>query len=244
MDKQLILAAQDYLFRKENQKINMLAALRCGVSTVVEAGDDGCLLCTSGNIWQIAAEDEKTALRLYERIPEDAVMLEIQEESQIDVIAERFKPRCIETYYNVWYAKDTIELPDHGIEIRTMTENDADFLAVHYHMPGPDTHNVDMIREYMLDRIASGTMFGVFLDGQIVGFAGNHDEGSIGMLTVLPEFRRRGLGTYLEQVAISRALERGHIPFGQVARNNAASLELQRSIGMTISEELVCWMDK
>ena len=90
----------------------------------------------------------------------------------------------------------------------------------------------------------SPRLYGAFLDGKLAGFVGTHDEGSIGALTVVPEFRRRGLGTYLECLAIRKALERGDLPFGQVAPGNGASLALQRSLGMTISREMVCWMDR
>ncbi|MFQ7452543.1 MAG: GNAT family N-acetyltransferase [Flavonifractor plautii] len=37
-------------------------------------------------------------------------------------------------------------------------------------------------------------MLGAFVDGTLAGFAGFHGEGSIGLLEVLPAYRRRGLG--------------------------------------------------
>ncbi len=244
MDQKKVGLAREYLYHKLNQNINMLASLQAGISEVIIAEEKGCLFCTNQSIWQLAADDEQTALRLYERIPREAAMLEVQEAAQFDLIAQRFQPRCVETYYNAWYAGERFALPDIGAKVRVMTEEDADELAKYYHLPGPSAGNFEETRAYILERIPTGTVVGAFLDGRLAGFVGTHDEGSIGMLTVVPEFRRRGFATYLEKLAIARALECGHIPFGQIARDNHASIALQKSLGMTISDELVCWMDK
>ena len=244
MNEELRERAQTYLRQKTDQNINLLAALHDGIARVVVAEEKGCLLCTGGDIWQIAAADTETALRFYEQIPADTTMLEVQEVSQVEAIAERFQPRCIEIYHNAWYAEKTIALPDIGVQVRTMTAEDADELARYYHLPGPNAGDLTETANYLRDRASTGTLFGAYLDGKLAGFVGTHDEGSLGVLTVVPEYRRRGLGTYLEQLAISKALERGDLPFGQIAKGNEASLALQRSMGLINSEDMVCWMDK
>ena len=81
-----------------------------------------------------------------------------------------------------------------------------------------------------------------FLDGEPVGFVGEHLEGSMGLLYVLPEFRRRGFGEALEKFCIAKTIEKGFVPFGQVEKDNAASLNLQKKLGFTVSENLIFWM--
>lgn len=76
----------------------------------------------------------------------------------------------------------------------------------------------------------------------LAGFIGEHLEGSMGMLYVFPEFRGKGYGTELERKYIADTMERGFIPFGQVEKNNVISLALQKKLGMTQSENLICWM--
>ena len=44
-------------------------------------------------------------------------------------------------------------------------------------------------RDYVAERLAAGAMTGAFLDGVLAGFIGIHEEGSIGMLEVLPAYR-------------------------------------------------------
>ena len=73
---------------------------------------------------------------------------------------------------------------------------------------------------------------------------GEHLEGSMGLLYVFPEFRRKGYAVALEKSMIVKTLSEGYIPFGQVEKNNRASVLLQKKIGMTISDRLICWMWK
>ena len=79
---------------------------------------------------------------------------------------------------------------------------------------------------------------------RLVGFIGEHLEGSMGLLYVFPEFRRRGFAAALQRRLIARTMERGFVPFGQVERDNLASLRLQEKFGMTRSERLIVWMWK
>lgn len=72
--------------------------------------------------------------------------------------------------------------------------------------------------------------------GAMVGFIGEHMEGCMGLLEVLPEYRGCGYATALESALIARVLTRGQRPFCQVAPDNAASLGLQRKLGLTRAE--------
>ena len=99
-------------------------------------------------------------------------------------------------------------------------------------------------RDYILDRLASGVVYGAFVNGALAGFIGEHDEGSGGMLEVLPQYRRMGLGTLLETYNINMALQNGKTPFGQFFEENSVSRALQRSMGMEVASEPVFWLTK
>ena len=95
--------------------------------------------------------------------------------------------------------------------------------------------------EHIRQAIGAG-MLGAFVDGTLAGFAGFHSEGSIGLLEVLPAYRRRGLGEALLRGAVRLALERGQYAFGQVLIDNAPSLALQKKVGMTVAREPLYWL--
>ena len=83
---------------------------------------------------------------------------------------------------------------------------------------------------------------GCLASGEIAGFVGMHMEGSIGILKVLPQYRRCGYAAELENFMIRRTMEMGLIPFGHIEVWNEASISLQQKMGMTISEKSIFWL--
>ena len=123
---------------------------------------------------------------------------------------------------------------ENGFSIRTLTEEFIPFVAEHYSEIGSP--------EYVTERILHGAVYGAFYDEKIVGFIANHGEGSIGMLYVLPEYRKRHVAMALETYCMNLAVERGEIPYGQVVLGNEASIRLQEKMGICFAKGPVVWM--
>ena len=121
-----------------------------------------------------------------------------------------------------------------GFAIRTLTEEYIPFVAEHYSEIGTS--------EYVSERIRHGAVYGAFYDEKIVGFIANHEEGSIGMLYVLPEYRKRHVAMALETYCMNLAVERGEIPYGQVVLGNEASIHLQEKMGICFAKGTIVWM--
>lgn len=85
-------------------------------------------------------------------------------------------------------------------------------------------------------------LYAGYLDGDCVGFIGSHLEGSMGLLEVFPKYRRRGYALELERFMIAHMLRQGLLAFAQIETWNAASLELQKKLGMRISKEKIYWL--
>lgn len=64
----------------------------------------------------------------------------------------------------------------------------------------------------------------------------------MGILAILPEFRRRGLASLLESWVIGRQLREGRVPYGHVIDGNGASTALQQSLGLTKAELPAIWV--
>ena len=104
--------------------------------------------------------------------------------------------------------------------------------------------NYDILSRTELDQVAAHrTLFaGHDAAGSLVGFAGAHLEGSMGLLKILPAYRRNGYAAELERFVIRRFMENRLIPFGQVETNNAASAALQRKLGLTKAPQRAYWI--
>ena len=119
-------------------------------------------------------------------------------------------------------------------DIRPLTQEHAVLAASVYH-DGDGT--------YIHDRIEHGALYGVFEDDTLAGFAGFHDDGSMGMLEILPPFRRRGYAVQLEAHLITAALKDGRKPYCHVVDGNEASLHLQRKMGLTCTRLPAIWVN-
>lgn len=132
------------------------------------------------------------------------------------------------------YRADTMETLS-GYRIRTLEMEQLPYVIAHY--------DGQLSETYFRQRIAAGQMKGAFLGEQLVGFIGLHDEGSIGMLWIAPEHRRKKLGQALETAMVNEGLERGEIPYGQVRPKNQPSIALQEKLGLCLSKTPVYWME-
>lgn len=137
----------------------------------------------------------------------------------------------LECYQVAYYGEKPS--PDAGLAVRAADLSDLLVLTEHYRLISP---------EEMESLVRRGSVLLGYFENELVGFIGEHLEGSMGLLYVLPEYRRRGFGSELEKHLIARTMEEGYTPFGQVVRDNRDSLELQKKIGMTQSENIIVWM--
>ena len=148
-----------------------------------------------------------------------------------DAVQERFHLRG-QTPCAQWvYTKDTA--PSHGdADIRPLTAEDVPTAAPHYH----DS------TDYLQERVQAGEIWGIFEEGKLAGFMGLHEEGSMGILAILPEYRRHGLASILESWVIDWCLHHDRVPFGHVIEGNDASTALQQSLGLTQAEMPAIWV--
>lgn len=82
------------------------------------------------------------------------------------------------------------------------------------------------------------------IDGEekFVGYIGQHPEGSMGMLYVFPEFRRRGYASELESREINIVSEEGRVPYAHIIEDNYKSFALQNKLGAKVASDKVVWM--
>lgn len=126
----------------------------------------------------------------------------------------------------------TPTLPNISIHLASMAH--LDVISDHYHD--------DQMRDYIASRIADQEIWIAESDsGVVLGFIGHHDEGSIGFLEVMPNARRRGIGRLLVLHLVALDLRAGKMPFAQIEKDNLVSLQMQRRLGFTISDQLLNW---
>lgn len=212
---------------------DMLELLSRPDTQVLYASDDACLL---QNDWLAeasavrAADAEMLVTLASDAGAEVCVAHQIHFQKPLAALGYNVNKLCFQCAY-VKKEPVAYTLPA-DTEIRLLDESYAPFVAAHYAM-NPEV-------EHARERIRAG-MLGAFVGGELAGFISTHEEGSMGMLEVLPAYRRRRLGFALEAALINHLLRMGKTPFGQVFEDNDASLRLQEKLGMAFAGGRIFW---
>ena len=228
----------DYLMRDRMANIDMLEILCLPGAEVLRFDADGVLL-QHGELFLLACEPGRAASFLPQMTEgltnETERLIVLREGEAIEPLVQNHNFQVVmDCYHAVYPSKEPIPytLPK-GTQIRPLGPEHLDFVHAHYHM----VDDIDYIRERIEE-----CMFGVFVAGSIVGFAGTHDERSMGLLEILPEYRRLGLAYALEAHLINHLLRLGRVPFCQVSVRNTPSIELQRKLGLELSTTVIHWL--
>ena len=110
-----------------------------------------------------------------------------------------------------------------GTSFRMLKEEDLPFIRETY--TGFDADDA------YLQRCLKRGMLGIETEGQLAGYIGTHDEGAMGLLQILPQYRRRHFAEALETAMIRFLMAEGLPVWGQVEESNTASRRLQEKLG-------------
>ena len=229
-------AALDYLERDSVLNADMINTLRSNTGKMLYC-DGGVLVYNiPGEVFLMNASCAECAERMLPLIA-GAYALVAHNEELIPMLMERLGFTHRQDCHQLAYTGKTplpLRVPADTV-VRRLTREHTDFVAEHY------SHSPD--RQYIEERIDYG-MLGAFVSGELAGFVGVHDEGSIGMLEIVPKFKRLGLGSLLEASMINARLEQGFIPYGQVILGNLPSERLQNKLGLSRAEGIVSWLTR
>lgn len=208
--------------------------LRRGSGEIIAEQDDALLIRDRiSNAYFLACENAESGINLLDQhITQDCDLLMVSDYITGITAFEKYGfSEKLECYQFAYFGdKPTLSTE---ITVRTADERDLAMLIENYQLISPEELQSIVGRK--------GILLGYDQD-KLIGFIGEHLEGSMGILYVFPEYRHRGFGADLEKHLIAKTMEEGYIPFGQVEKENLASLSLQKKLGMTQSDHLIVWM--
>ena len=132
--------------------------------------------------------------------------------------------------HQLYYPLQSIES---DLELEPLKQEDAAFVLKHYHRLDP---------EEIQRAISEERMFGLRDEGKLFAFIGLHDDHAMGMLEVMPDYRRQGWGERLERALIAKLLKMGELPYGHVVLGNDISMQLQKKLGFVLCSDKIFWM--
>ena len=130
---------------------------------------------------------------------------------------------------------DTVVLPEDDPRIKDIGIEHAGFIYANYDSRDFTTE------DYIRGQIQSGPAIGIIDKNHLIAWAMTHEEGSMGILNVMPEVRRQGLGTNLTTALSRRIRQAGGIPTVHIVKTNQASLAMAKKHGF-IRNANVHWL--
>ena len=217
------------------ENLNIDRVIKRGTAQIIERADDAILLKdTKSKALMLACDEVEKGIEILELNNGEAKPLIMISNAELGrKVAERFGYEGVMECYQMAYLAKEPPAADDVLEYRTATMENYPLISREYGLVSEDE---------LKELIERGNIIMGYENGEAVGFIGEHMEGSIGLLQVLEEHRRKGYGISLEKEMIRRTIAKGYIPFGQVVVGNTASLELQKKLGLTKSEGTIFWM--
>lgn len=232
---------QDYIQRmlKKGKAlyIDIIESLRRGKGEIIKASEAGIVVRDDfARIYMIAAFDETKAEKIVEWIPKEGKGWQfiVHQECLLAPLAEKFPITQSFPMHQAVYTQRVSMATPKNVKFQVLGIEYLKEVMNHYHMVDNSA--------YIEERLQSGNIYGAFIEDKLVGFAGVHQEGSLGMLEVYEQYRRQGVGKALEAFMINLHLCMGYTPYGEVVTDNNASLGLQSKLGLCVSKELLYWV--
>jgi len=222
-----------YLIKNPLLHMGMIEPMRRDKADILYAETDGVLIKEQkSNAYMVSVDNFEKGQELINSISECNLIV-VHQKYMVDYVLNRFglteRLECVQAVYMNKIKLDVKE----ELEIRQLELNQIGVILEHY-----DKLSINEIQGLL----KNGNLFGGYKNGTLIGFVGNHLEGSIGLLEVFPQYRHLGYGTILESYIANQMLEKGLVPFGQVEINNKKSIALQNKLGFRISKDRLYWI--
>lgn len=213
---------------------DMRESLRRGSVSIVYESES--VLITLENDWKmytVAAADLEEAKRKIEELNEEDTFFVVHDAELKDFLCDCLGYSAGEACVQSVYTKPEPPKVERRLEIRHPDEADFAYVQANYHMGD----GYELYNDFKSDDFFAG-----YLDGRIIGFIGLHSEGSVGLLHIDKAHREKGFGYEMAAFMLAHQMEKGRIPYGQIYESNKASLELNASLGMELSEGRLYWV--
>lgn len=214
--------------------IDLYELVKRNLGTVVYKGSEGIMLRETDNGTIMTDIDNVEKILALTDNLKLAPMITVKNHDTANALA---KVKHFESVYpcSQWVYTSTVAPEFDDCDIRILPENLVEYAAKHYsHESNP--------KEYFYERHSKECLFGIFENGNLAGFIGIHREGSMGMLEILPEYRKKGYAAKLESFLIGYQLKKGQTPFGHVVDGNLPSVSLQLKLGLEKAEKPIIWL--
>ena len=153
---------------------------------------------------------------------------------QISILTENKKIDWEINAYQ-YHFPDEKTISENKIETFRLTKKESEYII------SQSLYKEMLTVEYLNERIEKSVSAGIYENGKLIAWALTHDDGSLGSLHVLEEFRGKGYAKEITISLIRQCREIKKIPFIQCEKKNIPAQKLVEKIGF-IRDRNVTWL--
>jgi 8-oxo-dGTP diphosphatase len=134
-----------------------------------------------------------------------------------------------------YYLPEDVEVPENKKEVIPLTTDHIGFII------SQSNYKQFLSPAYVEERISKSISAAIMKKGKLVAWGLTHDDGALGSLHVLDEYRKKGYGKEILISLIHQNRKLGRISFAQIEERNIKAIRLVEHLGF-IKDRRVSWV--
>jgi 8-oxo-dGTP diphosphatase len=156
------------------------------------------------------------------------------EDWMIPIIAEKRSAEWILSTMR-YYLPENVQVPENKIEVIPLTTDHIGFII------SQSNYKQFLTPAYVEERIYKSISASIMKKDKLVAWGLTHDDGALGSLHVLDEYRKKGYGKEILISLIHQNRKLGKISFAQIEEKNTKATNLIKQLGF-VKDRRVSWI--
>lgn len=204
------------------------------ITEIVEINNSYLIKGTSDVEWTyIVCNNENDLKVLLERSSGNTYFASV-EDWMIPIITEKRNAEWVLSTMR-YYLPDDVEVPENKKEVVPLTRDHIGFII------SQSNYKQFLSPAYVEERISKSISAAIIKKDKLVAWGLTHDDGALGSLHVLDEYRKKGLGKEILLSLIHQNRKLGKISFAQVEEKNLKATNLIEQLGF-VKDRGVSWV--
>jgi 8-oxo-dGTP diphosphatase len=205
------------------------------ISEIVEINNSSLIKGTSDVEWAyVVCKNEMDLKALLEKSGSNTYFASV-EDWMIPVITEHKKTEWILSTMR-YYLPNDVEIPENKIEVIPLTTDHIGFII------SQSNYKQFLTPAYVEERITKSISAAIMKKDKLVAWGLTHDDGALGSLHVLDEYRKKGYGKEILISLIHQNRKLGKTSFAQIEEKNVNAANLVEQLGF-VKDRRVRWVN-
>lgn len=204
------------------------------ITKIVEINNSYIIKGTSDVEWTYVVCNNENDLRgLLEKSSRNTCFASV-EDWMIPIITEKQNAEWILSTMR-YYLSDDVEVPENKKEVIPLTTDHIGFII------SQSNYKQFLSPAYVEDRISKSISAAIMKKDKLVAWGLTHDDGALGSLHVLDEYRKKGYGKEILISLIHQNRKHGKISFTQIEEKNTKATNLIEQLSF-VKDRRVSWI--